>query len=295
MIDYKFLKRNGLEPKKIQKNKSSTIIETNDKKKYVLKEYTADMKRKFDYLSSRNFNFFPASFDLDKYNVYEYIENNDISDEERLYDIMDLISLLHTKTTRYKNIDIDDYKIIYEEIDKELNYLNSYYTELNDLIDEEIYMAPSKYLLARNISKIYSALYFCREELENWYDLVKNSTKTRVAYIHNNLELSHLLRNDNPYLISWEKSKVDLPIYDIYNLYRKYYKLTDFDVLLNNYQKRYPLKEEEIKLLFIKISIPLKIEFTKDEFSNTKKVKDLLEYLTRGDKLIRPYYKKVNS
>ena len=295
MIDYKFLKRNGLEPKKIQKNKSSTIIETNDKKKYVLKEYTADMKRKFDYLSSRNFNFFPASFDLDKYNVYEYIENNDISDEERLYDIMDLISLLHTKTTRYKNIDIDDYKIIYEEIDKELNYLNSYYTELNDLIDEEIYMAPSKYSLARNISKIYSALYFCREELENWYDLVKNSTKTRVAYIHNNLELSHLLRNDNPYLISWEKSKVDLPIYDIYNLYRKYYKLTDFDVLLNNYQKRYPLKEEEIKLLFIKISIPFKIEFTKDEFSNTKKVKDLLEYLTRGDKLIRPYYKKVNS
>ena len=292
MIDYKFLKRNGLEPKKIQKNKSSTIIETNDTKKYVLKEYTADMKRKFDYLSSRNFNFFPASFDLDKYNVYEYIENNDISDEERLYDIMDLISLLHTKTTRYKNIDIDDYKIIYEEIDKELNYLNSYYTELNDLIDEEIYMAPSKYLLARNISKIYSALYFCREELENWYDLVKNSTKTRVAYIHNNLELSHLLRNDNPYLISWEKSKVDLPIYDIYNLYRKYYKLTDFDVLLNNYQKRYPLKEEEIKLLFIKISIPFKIEFTKDEFSNTKKVKDLLEYLTRGDKLIRPYYKK---
>ena len=292
MIDYKFLKRNGLEPKKIQKNKNSTIIETNDKKKYVLKEYTADMKRKFDYLSSRNFNFFPASFDLDKYNVYEYIENNDISDEERLYDIMDLISLLHTKTTRYKNIDIDDYKIIYEEIDKELNYLNSYYTELNDLIDEEIYMAPSKYLLARNISKIYSALYFCREELENWYDLVKNSTKTRVAYIHNNLELSHLLRNDNPYLISWEKSKVDLPIYDIYNLYRKYYKLTDFDVLLNNYQKRYPLKEEEIKLLFIKISIPFKIEFTKDEFSNTKKVKDLLEYLTRGDKLIRPYYKK---
>ena len=295
MIDYKFLKRNGLEPKKIQKNKSSTIIETNDKKKYVLKEYTADMKRKFDYLSSRNFNFFPASFDLDKYNVYEYIEDNDMSDEERLYDIMDLISLLHTKTTRYKNIDIDDYKIIYEEIDKELNYLNSYYTELNDLIDEEIYMAPSKYLLARNISKIYSALYFCREELENWYDLVKNSTKTRVAYIHNNLELSHLLRNDNPYLISWEKSKVDLPIYDIYNLYRKYYKLTDFDVLLNNYQKRYPLKEEEIKLLFIKISIPFKIEFTKDEFSNTKKVKDLLEYLTRGDKLIRPYYKKVNS
>lgn len=295
MIDYKFLKKNGLEPKKIRKNKSSTIIETGGKEKYVVKKNDFDITDKFNYLSSRNFNFFPNAFNLDKYNVYEYIENNDISDEERLADIMELISLLHTKTTRYKSVDIDDYKLIYEQLDKEITELSDYYTTLNDLIDQEIYMSPSKYLLIRNISKIYSALYFCKEQLDSWYDLVKNSTKVRVAFIHNNLELSHLLRNDNPYLISWEKAKVDLPIYDIYDVYKKYYKITDFDILLNNYQKRYPLKEEEIKLFFIKISIPFKIEFNFSEEDNTRNVKTLLDYLISGDKLVRLHYKKVSK
>lgn len=168
-----------------------------------------------------------------------------------------------------------------------------YYNNINDLIDNEIYMSPSKYLLVRNISKIYSALSFCREELENWYELVKNNPKQRVSYIHNNLELDHLLRNDNPYLISWDKARIDLPIYDIYNLYRRYYKKMDFDILLNHYSKRYPLKEEELKLLFIKISIPEKIDFSLSEFDNTKKVKDLLYYINRGDNLIRPYYEKI--
>ena len=67
----------------------------------------------------------------------------------------------------------------------------------------------------------------------------------------------------------------------------------DFDILLNHYSKRYPLKEEELKLLFMKISIPEKIDFSLSEFDNTKKVKDLLYYINRGDNLISPYYEKI--
>lgn len=239
--------------------------------------------------------FFPNYTSVGDYDIYDYIENGEISDEERLYEIVDLISLLHTKTTRYKSIDIDDYKIIYEDLDKKIDNLMTYYTELNDLIDNEIYMSPSHYLLVLNISKIYSALSFCKMELENWYELIKNNNKQRVAYIHNNLELDHLVRGSNPYLISWNKSKVDLPIYDLYGLYEKYYQKTDFDILLNNYQKRYPLSKEELKLFFIKISIPKKIEFQTDELENTKEVKRLLEFLNKSDKLIRPYYEKKST
>ncbi len=293
MISYKFLKDIGLKPKSIKKKNHTFLVETFDNKKYIVKKESSNNEEKFEYLMSRNFDYFPNSFRVGDYRIYEYLENSNISDEEKLYDIMDLISLLHTKTTRYKNIDIDDYKIIYEDLDKKISYLLEYYNNINDLIDNEIYMSPSKYLLVRNISKIYSALSFCREELENWYELVKNNPKQRVSYIHNNLELDHLLRNDNPYLISWDKARIDLPIYDIYNLYRRYYKKMDFDILLNHYSKRYPLKEEELKLLFIKISIPEKIDFSLSEFDNTKKVKDLLYYINRGDNLIRPYYEKI--
>lgn len=79
---------------------------------------SSNNEEKFEYLMSRNFDYFPNSFRVGDYRIYEYLENSNISDEEKLYDIMDLISLLHTKTTRYKNIDIDDYKIIYEDLDK---------------------------------------------------------------------------------------------------------------------------------------------------------------------------------
>ena len=36
----------------------------------------------------------------------------------------------------------------------------------------------------------------------------------------NNLDLSHYITND--YLISWDKSKIDMPIFDLYNLYNNH-------------------------------------------------------------------------
>ena len=289
MIDYKLLKKNGITPKSIRNVNNSFIVDTGDSK-YLVKEKLSDLDRKFNYLYSRNFNYFPKHKTLGDYDLYEYIENSEISEEEKLNEMVDLISLLHTKTTRYKNIDIDDYKIIYEKLDKKIDYLMNYYSELNDIIDSEIYMSPSHYLLAFNISKIYSALSFCKRELDNWYEMVKNSPRQRVAFIHNNLDLNHLISSSNPYLISWGRSKVDFPFYDLISLYKKYYLDTDFSILLDNYQKRYPLNPEELKLFFIEISIPEKLEFLENEFDNTKKVKHLLETLDKGDKLIRPYY-----
>ena len=153
MISYKLLKQHGINPKSIRKLNNSYLIDDGNRK-YLVKDRNDEIERKFSYLKSRNFDFFPSYNKLNNYDVYDYIEDSNISDEERLYEIVDLISLLHTKTTRYKNIDIDDYKVIYEELDKKIEYLMNYYNELNNQIDSEIYMSPSHYLLALNISKI---------------------------------------------------------------------------------------------------------------------------------------------
>src|SRR5574344_1763740 len=162
MIDYKLFKENGLTPKSIKKNKSTYLLETTNNKKYIIKEKNNNLNDKFNYLKSRNFNFIPNKFSIDNYDISEYLDNVNIYPEERLEDIIELISLLHTKTTRYKKVYIDDYKIIYEELNTKIEHLYNYHLELNDLIDREIYMSPSKYLLALNISKIYNALNFCK-------------------------------------------------------------------------------------------------------------------------------------
>lgn len=288
MIDYKLLKENNINPKYFKKVKSATLVNN----EYVLKENKGNNKV-FSYLDARGFNYYPSNKVLsDKYVLYEYLKDYNISDDERAIELINLVSLLHSKTTRYNSISIDDYKKIYEDIDNKINKLYSYYSDLNELIEQEIYMSPSNYLLVRNISKIYSSLNYCKNELDNWYELVKDNKKERVALIHNNLSLDHLIRNENSYLISWDKSKFDNPIYDLYNFYKNNYEKIEISSLLEIYQKRYPLKQNELKLFFILISLPDKIEFTNNDFNNCKLVDKMLDYLYKTDSIISPYYPK---
>lgn len=288
MIDYKLLKENNINPKYFKKVKSAILVNN----EYVLKENKGNNKV-FSYLDARGFNYYPSNKVLsDKYVLYEYLKDYNISDDERAIELINLVSLLHSKTTRYNSVSIDDYKKIYEEIDNKIDKLYSYYSDLNELIEQEIYMSPSNYLLVRNISKIYSSLNYCKNELDNWYELVKDNKKERVALIHNNLSLDHLIRNENSYLISWDKSKFDNPIYDLYNFYKNNYEKVEFSSLLEIYQKRYPLKQNELKLFFILISLPDKIEFTNNDFNNCKLVDKMLDYLYKTDSIISPYYPK---
>lgn len=41
-------------------------------------------------------------------------------------------------------------------------------------------MSPSEYLIARNISKIFSCIYFCKNEMESWYELVKTKKEKEL-------------------------------------------------------------------------------------------------------------------
>ena len=117
-------------------------------------------------------------------------------------------------------------------------------------------------------------------------------TKQRNVLINNNLELNHLLKNDREsVLLSWDKAKYDMPIYDIYNFYKKIYKTTDFDSLFNVYLSRYPLTKEELKLFFVIISLPWKIDDNNDsEYDRQAKVLELLIYLDKTEKIVSKYY-----
>lgn len=287
-----FLKKYNIIPTGYEYKNNVKIIETKNNK-YVLKRNKNNILDIFNYLHLKNFNYFPNIYNKDRndlYEIYEYIDSSDMSNYEKSEEIIYLLSLLHNKTTSYKDIDIDEYKKIYEDIFNKLNELEEYYISLNNEIDKEIYMSPSNYLLVRNITKIYSAIYYCKTQLEEFYNIVKNNLKKRVSLIHNNIDLSHLLRNENSYLISWDNAKFDIPVYDLIKFYKKNYNDVDFTNLFKLYESKYPLHNEERKLLFISLSIPDKLDLTKDnEFIKTKKVNDLLLYLQKTDDIILQY------
>jgi len=269
----------------------TTILETTSGD-FIVKEKNNDIKAIYKYLQSRNFDYFPTLIDDTRkdVNVFMKVEDTLMPKEQRIDDLVELVGLLHNKTSYYKEVSEDNYKEVFENIKSNIDYTRDYYNRMYDVIKVEVYMSPSHYSLIRNISKILSALDFCDNELNLWYDLVKEEKKQRVALIHNNLEVDHFIRNDKSYLVSWDYAKVDTPVLDLVKLYKKEYFNYDFESIIKRYLNKYPLLDSEQKLFFILISLPPIIELNDSEYNNCVNVRKKLDYIFKTESLVRPYY-----
>ena len=284
--------KNIYKPHRITLKGKTSIFETTNGKFLVKEKGQSSIKNLYKYLISRNFDNFPSLIDGDRVelNVFEYIEDIDTPKEQKALDLIGVISNLHNKTTYYKEVTEDKYKSIYEEILYNINYLKEVYNKEFERIVHVVYMSPSDYLLIRNSSGILACLDFAARELDQWYKLVKESKKQRVAMVHNNLSLDHFIRNEKEYLVSWEKSKIDTPVLDFISLYKNEFRGLEFEVLINKYLEKYPLNEDELKLIFIVLALPEAPKITGSEFNKTKEVGKILDYIYKTEKLIRPYY-----
>ena len=216
---HRLLKDNNLKVNHYEKKGNVYFVRSNGEN-YAIKKTSNNKKDIYNYLKSRNFNYYPEILNSDEfYEITNVIPSIDYPKEQKMLDLVNLTALLHSKTSFYKEVENDYFKKIYEDIKGNIEYLNSYYTDIITLIEKEIYMKPSSYFLARNIMVIYSSLENSRTLLEQWYELVKEKTKVRFAVLHNNLKLEHFLKNDTSYLISWDNSKIDNPIFDLYKLF----------------------------------------------------------------------------
>lgn len=286
-----FLKKYNIVPKSYQKCGKAIIIDTKNGK-YVIKNRNRESNDILKYLLSRNFDYFPKllSDTTDDYELIEYVEDIDMPEEQKMMDMIDLIALLHSKTTYYKEVDVDDFDKIYDDINNNIAYLYNYYNDIMTIIENKIIYSPSENLLARNISIIFDTLNFESNLLNKWQELVKDKRKQRYVVIHNNLDIDHFLKDKNNYLISWDKSKIDLPIYDLYKLYKKNNLEYDFETLLKRYERVYPLLEEEKILFHILILLPDKIEFNDNEFEMCQKISNIIDNLYKTKDYVLPYY-----
>ena len=123
---------------------------------------------------------------------------------------------------------------------------------------------------------IFGALKKKKRSINSWYKKIENKRRVRVVTVHNDLKLEHYLKEDKPYLISWDKSIRDMPIYDLISLYNNHYLDFDFDELLRVYLSKYPLLEEEMILFLTIISIPYKIENKREQYKMVLSIRRLI-------------------
>lgn len=255
--------------------------------KYVIKKKKNNLDDIYNYLLSRSFDYFPSVIKRDDDNYYyQYIKDISEPSEQKMIDLINVISLLHNKTTFYKEVDIDNYKYLYEAITNQIDDTYNYYNILMDNIDNDIYMSPSNYLIARNISIIYNALGYAKENIDAWYKMIEDKRRVRLVMIHNNLKLDHYLKNDKSYLISWDNATNDMPIFDLVSLYKNHYLEYDFVNLFKIYLSKYPLTNDEITLFLTIISIPDKIEDNQSEYKRVLIIRKLIDYVYKSREII---------
>lgn len=268
--------------------KGKVIVITSNNKRYIIKEKNRNSDSSiFKYLETRNFNYFPKIYNSNDYfDLIEYIDDIDEPSEQRMQDLIYIVSLLHSKTSFYEDINEDTYKKVYEDIKNDIDYLYKYYSEYIETIEEAVYMSPSSFLFALNYYKIIDSLNYCYKTLDEWLSIIKEKKKWRKTIIHNHLNLSHFIKNKDSYLISWDNSTYDLPIYDLYKLYKDNALDYDFLSLFKDYEKIYPLLDEERKILSVLIYLPNKINLSNSEMNLCFEISKLMDYLDKTKSIL---------
>lgn len=252
-----FVNKNNLEVIKVTVKERAVIIDTPLDSFIIIK---GDIN-KYNYLLSRGFDYIPKIVDYDdKYIMFDNLEVVNYDFEEKLLDYVRVISLLHIKTSYYKEVNSSYYKVIYEKIFSKINDVRNYYESLISRIESREYMSPCEYLIARNISQIFYIINICFNYLEKYYSMVKDKSNVRVVTLYNNDINKVIKTKDKIYLTDFSNSYVDSPIYDILYIYNNYYNNIELDTILNIYFKVFKLSEDELLLIKLLSLIPSKIK-----------------------------------
>lgn len=259
----------------------------------LYKKRKRNIEEIYSFLESRNYEFYIKPIEINNTEeIYPYIIEYDTTSNERAKDLIYRVSILHNKTTEFREKNIENIKELYETTINILQETYDYYYKLQDELEEHELLVPEELLLLENISKVYFMLNSSRYYLEEYYKETENNNKERVVRIHGNLSIDHIIESDEKYLISWNNSRMDYPIIDLVKFYKKDYEEVEFSSLLHLYQLKYPLLKDEINLFFSLINIPEKIRFTKDHLENTILTRHFVNYMDKTIELTLQENKK---
>lgn len=275
-------------PYKITKINNVYILNTMEGDYVVKLNPKIDYRKLYNYLYSRSFTYVP-SLNIDSRDdmvVLSFQEEVEVTDNQKILDMIQIVGLLHSKTSYYKDVTLDRYKEIYQNIKDNLLYIEEYYDSSFNFFLESYYNSPSEYLFLRSYSSIFGAIKYCFDTLDDWYSKVMGKSSERVCLIHNNLKLEHFIKNTDDYLISWDHYTYDTLVLDLFKLYRNEWEKVSFLEVIESYNSINMMLEEEVLLFNILISMPYKVDFDSSEYEKCRELRRLVNYLDKSSKIV---------
>lgn len=275
-------------PYKITRVNNVYILNTMDGSFVIKLNPKIDYRKLYTYLYSRSFTYIPSlSIDSrDDMAVFSYEEDLNIDLNQKILDMIEVVGLLHSKTSYYKDVTLDRYKEIYQNIKDNLLFMEDYYDKYFNVFLESYYNSPSEYLFLRSYSVIMGAISFSMDKLDSWFNLVSSKGRERVCLIHNNLKLEHFIKNKESYLISWDHYTYDTLVLDLFGLYRNEWENVSFKEVIESYNSYNSMLEEEVLLFNVLISMPFKVSFDNGEYDNCRNIRRLISYLNKSANIV---------
>lgn len=166
-----------------------------------------------------------------------------------------------------------------KDVLKVINERFQYYEKMIESYENEVYRSPSQWMLVMNYYRIYDALALAKQYLSQYMNCIQECHSIRICLTYKNFDYQHISLK-HKCLISLDYMEMDLPIYDIFDMYQKIPDiLFDLDCLSQSYLKKFELRKEEKLLLCCLMNIVPIIQFEHDEIDNIIKLSRLLYYL----------------
>ncbi len=209
---------------------------------------------------------------------YVDFENNHFR-EHKIKFYFETLSYIHSKTICYKKVNKKHFKSIYTELSKVIKDRQTYYFNLMLKYECNDIKSPFQWFYVLNYYRINNALLEAINYLNQYMELVKDSTHIRVCINYHNFNYQHICLK-NKLLISIDHIKFDMPIFDLYDIYQKIPDfMFDLDCFKDEYFKQMNYLEEENILLYCLMNIVPIVIFNYDEVDNIIKLSRLIYYL----------------
>ena len=171
----------------------------------------------------------------------------------------------------FHTLEQDVLKVVHERL--------QYYQKLIESYENEVYRSPSQWMLVMNYYRIYNALALAKQYLSQYMNCIQECHYVRICLTYKNFDYQHISLKKKCF-ISLDYLEMDLPIYDIFDMYQKIPDiLFDLDCLSQSYLKKFELRKEEKLLLCCLMNIVPIIQLNHDEIDNIIKLSRLLYYL----------------
>lgn len=254
---------------------------TNDKQIEMIYEYieTLHIQCFIQILLNKN-NEILTPYQSQYFYIMPFVDNSSgLLKEMKIKVYFEMLAYLHEKSFYYTKVNEDYFETLQKDISLIINERTQYYEQMIQNFENIALRSPSQWMLVMNYYRIYEALCNARQYLSQYIETTHGFHQIRVCLNYKHFDYEHISLKSK-LLISIDKVCIDLPIYDLFDIYQRIPDiLFDLDCFSEYYFNKVILRDDEKLLLCCLMNVVPIIEFSNDEIENIIKLSRLLYYL----------------